>query len=57
MCSCCLRLCVSFLRRARRVCVVVVAVCLFVVVLGTGWVLILSVFVVLCVAIDCHTLC
>ncbi len=31
MCSCCLRCCVGFLLRARRVCVVVVAVCLFVV--------------------------
>ena len=46
-----------FLLRALSVNVVVVAVGLSVFLLGTGWVVVLSVFVVLCVAIGYHTLC
>ena len=35
----------------------VVAVGLFVVLLDTGWVVMFSMFAVLCIATDCHTLC
>ncbi len=42
---------------ARSVILVVVTLGLSVVLLGAGWVVVLSVFVVLCVAAGGHTLC